>query len=201
VRIRTRLAAILAGLVLASGGIALVPAGPAGAVQQEICGYTNTAPPNPQFPCLNAWNGGPYVKAEGPGTTNENFTEQQVFGRCQSGSALTTSGCPIAGIPAGYLIVQLRHGTTCVADLNGASGDAHAASNGTCNNTSTGTGGSFGTIFVARATSCPQTGGYWNAHWSSSWNGGLAGLAETGGTNGSQFWLNVSNAADCLKPF
>lgn len=189
----------LVAVLLASAGVAVTSAAPAGAVQQEIC--QPDASRNPEFPCLNAWNGGPYVKAEGPGTTHEAFTQQDVFNRCESGTALTTSGCPIAGIPAGFLIVQLRYSNgQCVGDLGGASGDAHAGLT-TCNNPNTGQGGAFGTIFVSGATACQGGDGYWNAHWSSNWNGGLGGLRITGSTNGSQFWLNVLNSAGCLTPF
>ena len=189
----------LVAVLVASAGLAVTAATPAGAVQQEIC--QPSASISPEFPCLNAWNGGPYVKAEGPGTSNENFAEQDVFNRCGSGTALTTQGCPIAGIPAGFLIVQLRYSNgQCVGDLNGASGDAHAGLT-TCNNPNTGQGGAFGTIFVARATACQSGDGYWNAHWSNSWPNSLGGLKITGSTNGSQFWLNVANSAGCLHQF
>jgi hypothetical protein len=189
----------LVAVLVASAGVAVTVAAPSWAVQQEICQASPSF--SPEFPCLNAWNGGPYVKAEGPGTSNENFSEQEVFNRCESGTALTTNGCPIAGIPSGFLIVQLRYGNgQCVGDLNGSSGDAHAGLT-TCNNPNTGQGGAFGTIFVARATACQSADGYWNAHWSSNWNGGLGGLKITGSTNGSQFWLNVANSAGCLHHF
>jgi hypothetical protein len=189
----------LIAVLVAGAAVSVTGATPAGAFQQEIC-QANAAL-NPEFPCLNAWNGGPYVKSYSPGVSNENFAEQDVFNRCESGSALTTNGCPIAGIPAGYLIVQLRYSNgQCVGDLNGASGDAHAALT-TCNNPNTGQGGAYGTIFVARATSCSNGDGYWNAHWSSNWNGSLGGLRISGNTNGSQFWLNVSNSAGCLHQF
>lgn len=190
---------LTATLLVAGATAAINHPAPAFAVQQEIC--QADAAHNPEFPCLNAWGGGPYVKSEGPGTSNENFSEQYVFNRCESGTAYTTNGCPIAGIPAGYLIVQLRYGNgTCVGDLSGNVGDAHAALT-TCNNPNTGQGGAYGTIFVARATACPFAGGYWNAHWSTNWNGGLGGLRITGTGNGQQFWLNVANSAGCLDQF
>jgi hypothetical protein len=193
---------LLAAALALSSGMAFATASPAGAVQPETCATTNTAPVQPAFACLNAWSGGPLVKTEDPGTSNENFTIERVAGRCAAGSQLTTSGCPIAGIPAGFLIVQIRHGSQCVDDLNGSSTDAHVGSTGTCNNVNTGQGGSFGTIYVYGTPGCPTSSfPLWSAKWSTSWPNSMGGLNYNGGGPGQQFWQNVHNVGACLMSF
>lgn len=194
---RARIAAILTAVLLAAGGV-LVLTPSAHAQSTQICDSASE--------CLNAWSGGPYVKTYSPNVSNDNFGEQAVAGRCRAGSALTTAGCPFANVPAGLPIIQVRYDNAsneCVGDLNGSSGDAHAAVNTGCNNTVTGSGGGYGTLFIVNTSSsgCPSGNLFVNVHWSSNWNSQVGNLDYNGSGNGQQWWLNTNNRGDCLTQF
>lgn len=102
--------------------------------------------------CLNDWGNGPSgtpVKMYTGGVSNDNFGWQTVI-RCEGGDAVT-GDCPFtdSGFDsqyAGDAIIQLKYNGSaggCVATDH--AGDVQM---GVCNNTSTGAGGSFGTLWV-----------------------------------------------------
>jgi hypothetical protein len=187
--LRNRLAAALSAVLLALGlGLAL--SSPAGAVAHQLCDVSSSTQ------CLNAWNGGPLVKTYSPNFTNDNFDWQPVKGRCSSANAYTTANCPIAGTPAGLLIVQIQYfnnSTACVGDNANSQFDAKAAEvAGFCNNTVTGTGGAWGSLFIIEPGGGCPSGNYTfvNVHWSSNW-GSRVWLGYPGNpVNGTQWYLN-----------
>lgn len=193
---------VAAAAVAAGAALTIVPtAQPAGAVAHQICDQSSN------HKCLNAFNGGPLVKTFQPDVANNNFDYQPVKGRCNSGNALTNVNCPLPGTPAGLLIVQLQYFNTsqsCVGDNANLSGDAKAAEfSGFCNNTVTGSGGAWGSLFILQPNGgggC--SGGYFaliNVHWSGSYNN-PAWLGYAGNpANGTQWYLNNgANNSSCL---
>lgn len=170
--------------VLVPLGITATPAYAQGFYGPPICG--------PGGLCLNAWNGGPYVKTYTTPASNENF-EFEGVDRCGT-SFVTTANCPIPGVPAGLLVGQFTYGSHCVGDLDGLSGNATASVSDTCNSTVyPGTGGSYGTIFVLNpGNGCPNGyGAYVSAHWTSYWSGEPSGLGWTHSSgNGQQVYIN-----------
>jgi hypothetical protein len=192
---RRRIIGIVVGLILALGtvsGLGL-PVTAAYASTYEICDIG--------FACLNAWNGGPYVNTYGPAVSNDNFELQPIDDRCKSGSDLTTTNCPYSGVPAGLLIVQIRYLNTgnCLGDFNGESGDARAGAFDACNNPSTGSGGSDGTVFFEynvvvddQATCPPGHFELYSFHWQ---NGGLG---YPGAGNDEPWYVN-SEPLDCVE--
>jgi hypothetical protein len=176
-------------VIFAAVGFTLFTSGGAQAQTIEygppVCAYGG----NPQ--CLNAWNGGPYVKTYTTPASNENFVVETINGRCVPNSPYTTNNCPLSGTPSGYLIVQVTYGgNQCVGDLNGESGDAVASAFDGCNSTGSGYGGAYGTVFILNPDGCPgNTQQLVSIHWSSSWSSKY-GLGFSGG-NGTQVYLNV----------
>jgi hypothetical protein len=182
-----------AALSLTAAASLALTAPPAGAVAHQLC--DNSSP----HKCLNAWNGGPLVKTYAPDVNNDNFDWQPVKGRCQAGSALTTANCPLPGTPAGELIVQIQYfnnPTACIGDNANNSGDAKAAEvAGFCNNTNTGTGGAWGSLFIidTQTTCAPGYQPFLNVHWSNSWND-ARWLGYPGSpVNGTQWFLNTAS--------
>jgi hypothetical protein len=187
-----RITGIVAGIILALGAVSGVwlPATVAQAQSSQVCDIS--------LACLNAWNGGPYVNTYGPNVANDNFHIQPINGRCRAGSDLTTAGCPYAGVPAGHLIVQiqyLNHPGDCLGDLNGQSGSARASAFDACNSTSSGSGGSYGTVFFENVPSfgCPP--GHFQLY-SFHWQNG--GLNYPGAGNGQPWYLNTTTP-DCVQ--
>lgn len=192
---RGRIIGTVAVIILTLGTVlGLGPATVANAQSgYEICGT---------FVCLNAWNGGPYVDTYSPGVTNDNFELQPIDGRCQTGSDLTTANCPYSGVPGGLLIVQIEYLNdpgNCLGDFNGLSTDARAGAFDACNSTSSGTGGSYGTVFFEynavvddQATCPPGSFQLYSFHWQD------AGLNYTEPENGSPWYLN-SYPLECVE--
>jgi hypothetical protein len=54
--------------------------------------------------CMNDWNNAGTVKTYTPGVTNNDYEFDYIYGLCKAGSDQSTAGCPITGIPAGYVI-------------------------------------------------------------------------------------------------
>lgn len=119
--------------------------------------------------CLNVWGQGTLIKSYYGTTGNNNIAVQW--------------------IPGGYF--QLRNNVYggCLGDANGVAGDARAGANDTCNSTSTGTGGSYGTRFRP-SYQCPSG---WAAYQNVRWGGYI--YIPPG--NGQQIYLNSS--VDCLR--
>jgi hypothetical protein len=150
--------------------------------------------------CLNAWNGGPYVKTyEENGEITNNSFEMVKVDRCGNGD-LTTSGCPGAGDPPKLTIFQIKdtNNGKCVGN---SPGNGNLAYLGTCNETAyPGTGGANGTIFIAANPSstngneCFAIGGnyYINNYWTGQ-NGGWSnavGMYWSPDANGSSVVLS-----------
>ncbi|HEV3173374.1 MAG TPA: hypothetical protein VGZ32_23705 [Actinocrinis sp.] len=142
--------------------------------------------------CLNDWNGSNQaVKMYQGGVGNETFVAQPVDGRC---GGKVTSTCPFANTTfdaryAGFPIVQLVYlpNGKCVATDSSANPVL-----GTCNNTSSGNGGSNGTIFV-------DHGGYLiNLYWSNQdQHGADASCMSGAASNGGTITLNLDTASGC----
>ncbi len=123
--------------------------------------------------CMNAWNGGPWVKqyTGGPGVANGDFTWDH-------GSAL----------PAQYLVFT-NYGSAwsnqCIGDANNDPNDARASMNA-CPGATTGTGtDNWGTHITAYSSPCSN--GYLafkDNHWN-NWIG-PANLTD----NGAQYYLH-----------
>ena len=139
--------------------------------------------------CLNDWNNkglGNQVRMDSLGDTNQNFTEESIPGRC--GGTVTTT-CPFNGTEGAYFDSQY-HGSRIVQLKYGTSNDCLAAASatetwgvlGTCVNTTTGTGGSNGAVFV-------DHGGYMiNVYWTNKGQfGNNAACLESSGTGASSF--------------
>lgn len=152
----------------------------------QICGTNGK--------CMNDWNNGSSVKLYNANTTNNAYFPDAVD-RCQSGSNLSTPGCPIAGIPAGYPIYQIkdeRKVNACIG--NDSSGGSFATEVG-CNRESyPGNGGGNGTLVVLLQDSVCN--GAWNdlvnAYWTNhfgGWSSGALVIGGQGGTNGSDVYL------------
>jgi hypothetical protein len=117
--------------------------------------------------CLNNWNNAyGNVRSYAPNVANNSFVVEGVD-RCGNGD-YTTSGCPVAGVPAGLFVYQIAYGNNtskCIA-ANGV--DAVA---GTCNG-SNGYGGSVGTVEIAYHNSCPSgTNAGINVYWTGQHGG------------------------------
>jgi hypothetical protein len=167
--------ASMLGLIFATGGIAR--AHPGGICDQAAGGK-----------CFNAWNGGPYVKVNDPGTPNSDFSLQSL--------GTTTTNNPIVGNPVGLTIVGFVFTPgVCVSDLNNNPNDAHmAVTINTCN------GQGWGSRFVAYQSDCTVGfNTFVNVHWSPNWTN-RAGAGWNGSTNGTQIWMNVFHTTKCLVP-
>jgi hypothetical protein len=193
---RKRIIGTVAGAILALGTVlGLGPATAANAQSgYQICDIS--------FTCLNAWNGGPYVNTYSPAVSNDNFELQPIYDRCETGSDLTTPNCPYSGVPGGFLIVQIEYLNdpgNCLGDFNGLSTDARAGAFDTCNNPSSGYGGSYGTVFFeynavvdGQATCPPGHFQLYSFHWQ------YAGLNYPGAGNDEPWYLNTY-PLDCLE--
>jgi hypothetical protein len=138
--------------------------------------------------CFNAWNGGPYVKVNDPGTPNSVFNLEFL--------GTSNSSGPISGNPSGLTIVDFVFTPgVCIADLNNNPNDAHmAVINGACN------GVGWGSRFEAYGDGCPAGfNTFINVHWSPNWTN-RAGAGWSGSTNGTQIWQNVFHTTKCLIP-
>jgi hypothetical protein len=156
------------------------------ATQPEICTNGNY--------CLNAYGGGPSVRAYRPGATNENFIPD-LIDRC-SGGYHVTSTCPFTvglgnnALHKGDLILQLLDNAN-----GGCVGGTSTAALTECNFEGTGTGGGPGTVFVA----APEGGGLYtiiNVRASNSLNTyGHVAVLNTNGPNGAAVVVNDSGAS------
>jgi hypothetical protein len=139
---------ILAAVVILGGGALLPGLGAQAAWAQapphQIC--------DPNLYCLNAWNGGPWIREYDAGTGNNYFYVEQLTGMCNNG--YSTNSCPLNGSlnTPGELIYQIRYGNkyaggydNCLADDGAKDGQTAF---GFCN-TLSGGGGSDGTIYQA----------------------------------------------------
>lgn len=139
---------ILTAVVILVGGIL----GPVLGTQAASAAPSTQICNDPGNYCLNAWNGGPWIKTYTTGVGNNYFYVQQLTGMCNNGRS--TSSCPLSGqlnIP-GLVIYQIRYGNeyagsydNCLADDGAKDGQTAF---GYCNGLN-GTGGSDGTIFLA----------------------------------------------------
>lgn len=119
--------------------------------------------------CLNAWNGGPFVKVyNSNGGTNNYFTD--INSATLGYANMEDTG---DGNYAGY----------CIGDYNNNANDARAGLVGGCGASNIGWGGNMGTQFCANNTGVE----FWDAHW----NGWLG--PENSNGNGTQFYLNKPN--------
>lgn len=147
-----RRAGAAAGALLAGIVLSLLGAQHAGAITpDDFCGN------NGNGYCINAWNGGSLghaVKMYYGNSSNEQFAVQQI-NRC-AGSSLVTATCPSSNTA---LDQQLDHGgivyqivylgnnlNLCVGSTDTSGGTADLVG---CNDTSTGSGGGQGTVFMA----------------------------------------------------
>jgi hypothetical protein len=145
-KIKSRLGVFLAVVGLATGAALAINVAPAFAMSQMcVSGGSGL--------CLNDWgNGksGALVKMYYGGVANDNFGEQLVD-RCAAASVVTRN-CPFTDTNVdnallGSPIVQVKFfgsGGGCLG-LSHLDGDAHM---GSCNSPGTGTGGTFGTVWV-----------------------------------------------------
>lgn len=145
---------IAAVTILSAGALALGP-GIQGAWAQmpptDICDSASY--------CLNAWDGGPWIKTYTVGVANDYFYVVQLTEMCNKG--VSTSSCPLSGslnIP-GLLIYQIQYGNEYAGHTNNCLADDGARDGqtafGYCNALN-GTGGSDGTIYLAYHGTCPS---------------------------------------------
>jgi hypothetical protein len=189
-RIRKRILAMAAAVLLAVGLSTFMTANPAFAVNGGICGSGGNGN------CLNAWFGGPPVYIYLPNKSNEDFYLESV-GYCEGGSRVLSTAfndnenCPFtdADLDEQYWnspIVQIVYAptSTCVANQTG--GDTAAGLN-TCANIANGGGGGQGVIQVL-ATDQGCSGSYEgliiNNYWTNVNNGGNGLLNEIFGLEG-----------------
>jgi hypothetical protein len=173
-----RLRIMLAALVLAVAGGVFLAAGPAGAIANvgnNWCLGTSAY-------CMNAWNGGPWVKLYSGGpTANGDFGYSADGGGQYHYLAFGNYGSPWAN--------------QCIGDANNDPGDARASLNpcpGLFNNNYSGDG--WGTHLTVVFSVCNP--GYYAFH-DTHWNGWI-GPADTSG--GSQFYLNKQQPW-CFKAY
>ena len=132
-----------------------------------------------EAPCLNAWNGGPYLETETPGASNEDFRLETV----DRGGTI-------------YDQIEYLPFQTCVGDGNGGSNtDARAVMTDACNGAN-GYGGSYGTLFLLVNNNCPIGWTLFNVHW----GGYLSYSAFPNYQNGSPFYLNTG-VESCMDAF
>jgi hypothetical protein len=178
---KLRLAALITAVLTCVSvvvGIGL-SATPAYAQQNEVC--TVSIGGLAESPCLNAWNGGPYLETYSPGASNEDFQLQTVD---RNGTIYSQ-------------IKYLPYGT-CVGDGNGGSStDARAVMTDACNGAN-GYGGSYGTLFLLEPGGCVFGWGLYNVHWGGYLN--YAGFPNNVG-NGVPWYLNNPDASYCLDYF
>ena len=150
--------------------------------------------------CLDDWadgGQGNQVALDALENTNEEFTEEQITGRCNGG--MVEDNCPFAN-PAfdqrylGWDIVQLRYeggfgNGYCLATGNGSGGVGSRGVIGSCNVVQTGVGGSNGSIFV------DHNGYMINLYWSNKAQyGNNAACMESvlpGGQDGAGSYVNL----------
>jgi hypothetical protein len=148
-----------------------------------------------QQECLNAWNGGPFVKSYTANVTNDAFGLYLDTGVCNHG--YTTTNCPLAGVPAGHQIVQFQDqaaATGCYGDWVGDYANSPSDARASACDASNAWGGVF--IVSGPQTQCgPSYYAYINVHWSSNWvdQTGLS-FANGGNANGQQAYLDVTTA-------
>ncbi|MBV9382471.1 MAG: hypothetical protein JO242_17620 [Streptosporangiaceae bacterium] len=159
-KLRIRILVIPAmALMAVLGALGPASAAPAHGIQAasaaspptEICAATTA--------CFNAWSGGPWIKTYAAGAGNDYFYVQQLTRMCNNG--VSTSSCPLSGnlnIP-GLFIYQIRYGNeyaggydNCLADDGAKDGQTAF---GYCQDVN-GTGGSYGTIYLAYPAGCPS---------------------------------------------
>jgi hypothetical protein len=158
--------AIATILALTVGGVGLATQS-ARAQQPQVCvtGIYNY--------CLNAWNGGPWIRTYGPNVQNDYFYIQGID-ECYKHSDLSSPTCPFylgSGLNvAGDLVFQIVDGRTgqCVGDDPAKDGQTYETG---CNNPSTGTGGGYGTIFVQRnINGCSGGSNFISREWSDKYD-------------------------------
>lgn len=182
-RRRTWLAGLLIAATAVLGGVALTTPAYAGSGNQ-IC--------NQNSYCLNAWNGGPYVKSEIFGAVNNDFTLVST-GACNGG--ITTSTCPGHGIAAGQGIVGLKFTGSggwvgrCIGD---ASNDPNLADSSLDTCPTGTTSGGYGTNIVWDTHNTCGSGYVilYDIHWN--------GYIRVADNNGSTVYLNNSSGS-CLQ--
>ena len=155
--------------------------------------------------CLNDWNnGGPSnsneIRLYPINNPNENFVQQGLPGRC--GGNVTLS-CPFNKYfdkqYYSWPIVQLKYGSTgyCLATGSVAAGTNHVGVLGNCNNTTTGSGGSNGSVFV------DHNGYIINVYWANN-NGGSnnAACMEPIGSTGTSSFVDLAwpTGDQCAAP-
>lgn len=193
-RFRARISLVLGVSGLIAGFMA-APAAHA-TTWDQICGTNGK--------CINDWSNGSSARLYNPGVLNNAYFLQSV-NRCQSGSNLSTAGCPVSGIPAGYPIYQIKDERKANACLGNDSGGGSFATETGCNRTSyPGTGGGNGTLVVLLQDGVCS--GAWNdivnSYWTNHFGGWSAGAVFVGaqaGTNGSAVYL--ADSSDwCWQP-
>lgn len=100
-RLRNKIGAALAAVIsFATLSLAVATTPAYAGTGNQIC--------NSSAECLNAWNGGPFVKSYGysPSIVNNDFTFVNNINECNGG--ITTSTCPGHGIAAGQGIGALK---------------------------------------------------------------------------------------------
>jgi hypothetical protein len=151
-RIRIIVFGIVAAVTLAVTGIGL---GTQSARAQfsgtEICGpyEVNVG----YYPCINAWNGGPWEKVYSNGVTNDYFYVVGVD-LCGNGD-YSTSTCPLVGslnIP-NLFIYQIHYGNKYAGSYNNCVGDDGAKDGMTAFVTCSPAG--YGSYFLAYHLNCP----------------------------------------------
>jgi hypothetical protein len=151
----------------------------------EVCSISGGAPDE----CLNNWNNAySAVKSYAPNAANNSFVVEGVD-RCGNGD-YTTSGCPVAGVPAGLFVYQIAYGNNTSKCIAAAGGNAVA---GTCNGSS-GYGGSTGSLEIAYHDSCPSgTNAAINVYWTGQFGGWshAVGIGWVQG-NGNQVFLDAA---------
>ena len=198
---KARLITMLGALIVAVGMLTGPVASPAFASTPEQCDDGV-----PASKCLNLWNGAGgsgYINAYTSGVANDNVRLQFLPGRCNSIDGYdsddyqTANNCPYNGVPAGLLVFQMVDGAgQCLGDYGNSSTDARLGGFDTCNNTGTGFGGGWGTVFFIGPSYCgiPGPDQYASFHWP---NGGV-GYNDS---NGSAVYENVdlANDANCIS--
>jgi hypothetical protein len=149
----------------------------------QICSISGGAPDQ----CLNNWNDA-YgdVLSYAPNAANNSFIVEGVD-RCGNGD-YTTSGCPVAGVPANLFVYQIAYGNNASKCI--ATNSVSVAVSGTCNG-SNGYGGSAGTLEIAYHDGCPSgTNTAINVYWTGQEGGwGHAAGIWFGSSNGSSVVL------------
>lgn len=183
------IAAIIAALAVVLG-LGAAPALAAGPLVAQFCQTSNGGY------CLNNWNGSNQaVKMYQGGVGNEDFVAENVPGRC---GGKVTSTCPFANKAfdsryGGFPIVQLVYEPDgrCLGTQSTANSSAYL---GGCNNTSSGTGGADGTIFV------DHDGYLINLFWTNKGQfGDNAACMSGNASNGGSITLDLETSSGCPK--